>query len=126
MERGGREDGVDRLGQMEIEHVGRQDPDAVAVRSQVGARLRDHGRVDVDGDDAAVWQAFGQVRRDPPRAAADVEHGLVAREREPLERREPHGLHRPGHVVVALAVPTGPHGAESRASRSRLGASRAN
>ena len=102
VEGGGREDRVDGLVEVELEQVA----DAqVRVRPEPLAGGVDHrGRL-VDRDHAPARQALDQRLRDPPGAAAGVEHGLIAAQLQPLEHLEPERLHRSGDAVVAGSVP---------------------
>ena len=80
-----------------------------STRSPNGAEasraMLDHRRRGVDADHPALGQAVEQVAGDPSRAAAGVEHGLVAGEVEPLEHLEAPLLLRIGDPVVGRRVP---------------------
>ena len=82
VEDGGREDGVDRLVELQLGEVGDQIVGAVA---EALARLLDHRLGAVDGDHAALGRRSSSMRGHPAGAAAGVEHRLVAAQLEPVE-----------------------------------------
>ena len=105
VEDGAREDRVDLLAVVQAQpreigeaHVGRR-------AGELLAGAGDHLPRAVDRDRAAARQALEDEPGDPARAAAGVEHGLVAAQLEAVEDRL-----RPGHVgvrhpVVGVGVP---------------------
>ncbi len=102
VERGRREDRVDGLRQLELEQVGDAD---IHVRTESLAGGGHHrGRL-VDRDHAPARQPLDQRLGYTPRAAAGVEHGLIAAQLQALEHRQPKRLHRPGDTVVTAPVP---------------------
>ena len=107
VERRRREDRVDALAELEVEQVGLPHVGTVA---EEGSSLLDHSGVRVDCDHPAPRQALHEVGGDAPRAAAGVEHRLVAGELEAVEHGEAHRLHRAGDAVVALGIPVEAHG----------------
>ena len=73
VERRGREDRVDRLGELELGEVGHGERRCGRRRARSRASL-DHRRRAVDGDHAPARQALEQRRGDAAGAAAGVEH----------------------------------------------------
>jgi hypothetical protein len=96
-----RQDRVDRLLQLDLQQVSHAHVDA----RQTLACGVDHRLRGVYGDRTPTRQALDQQLRDPPRAAAGVEHGLVAAQLQPLQHLASERLHRPGDAVIAAAVP---------------------
>ena len=102
VERGGRENRVDGLVQLELQQVALAD---VHVGAAPLTRRGDHRLGHVHRDDPAMRQPLDQRLGDPARSATRVEHRLVAGEGEAVEYGEAEGLHRAGYPVVALPVP---------------------
>ena len=102
VERGGRDDRVDRPVKGQLEQVGREHLGAVA---EPRPRLLDHRRTAVDGDDRAVGHTLDQQLGDAAGAAAGVEHALVAAQVEPIDHVARHRHLRVRHPVVGGGVP---------------------
>ena len=65
----------------------------------------DHRRRHVHRDHPAAREALEQRFGDAPRAAARIEHELIASQRQAREHAAPELLHRGGDAVVARSVP---------------------
>ena len=98
----GREDRVDGRLEHELGEVGDADVDA---RPEPLARLGDHRGRAVDRDHLAARQPLQQRRRHAARAAAGVEHALVAAQLEAVEHLAAHRLQRRRDALVGLGVP---------------------
>ena len=106
----GREDRIHGLVQLELEQVRRR---ACRRRAEPLAAALHHRRRRVDRDHPPARQAFDQRLGDPPRAAARVEHHLVAAElaagrgprgpEPPSARRFGRSSARPTRVSLAYA-----------------------
>jgi hypothetical protein len=72
---------------------------------QQRARLLDHGRRGVDRDHVPAREAGIQLLRDLARAAAGVEHRLVAFQLEPVEHLDAHSGDRVREAFVGGGVP---------------------
>ena len=78
-----REDGVDRLVDLQVGQLGLDDL-GVRVRAERLARVLDHRRCLVHRQHAAAWQPLEQHQRRAARAATGVENRLVAAQVEPV------------------------------------------
>ena len=106
VERGGRQDGVDRLGQRQrLTEVGDDVLDPIAERRQPVARRLDHRRRGVERDHPPAREAFGQQLGDPSAPAARVEDPFVAVERQAIEDDPAPARLRVGDPVVGPGVP---------------------
>ncbi len=103
VKRGGRQDRVDGLVQLQLQQIRSAD---VRVGAQPLAGGSDHRLGHVHRDHPSARQPLHQRLGDPARAAAGVEHRLVAGERQPVEHGLAQRLHRPGDPVIALARPS--------------------
>ena len=103
VKRGRRDHGVDRLGQLELEQVAADHGHAIG--GQALARALGHRDRAVDGDHVPARQPLEHHLGDAPGAGAGVEHGLIARQHEPLDDRGAPQLLRGGDAVVAVCVP---------------------
>ena len=95
-----------RLVELEVEQVEHAHVDAVGA----GRRARSLAASTIEADASTAItlparQALDQRLGDPPRAAARVEHDLVARQLQAREHLAAQRLHRPRDAVVARAVP---------------------
>jgi len=102
VERGGRQDRIDRLVQLHLQQIRSAD---VRIGAQPLTGGGDHRLGHIHSDHPAVRQPLHQRLGDPARTAAGVEHRLIAGERQPVEHCLAQRLHRPGDPVIALAVP---------------------
>ena len=103
VERRGREDRVERRSRARA-RAGRADAHVGAGQS----RSRAASTIDCEASAAITCpsrQALDQRLRDPARAAAGVEHGLIAAQLQPAEHFQAERLHRAGDPVVARSVP---------------------
>ena len=115
------EDGVDRLVEHELGQVGLEHGGARRVERL--ARLRDHRRRRVHRHHVPVRQALEQHLGHPAGAAAGVQHGLVALQRQPRPapapptapagRRRARRCARPSRALMPSAVVTGPERSRS-------------
>jgi hypothetical protein len=102
VERRRREDRVDvTTAEVELLEVLVDQLDAVA---QAHARRREHLGGPVDADHPAVRQALDQRLGDAARAAAGVEHGLVAAQLQAVEHLAADPLERRRDAVVCRSV----------------------
>ena len=110
VERGGRQDRVDRRPERQRSaEVGDDELDPVAERRQPVARGLDHRGRAIERDHPATGQSPGKQLGDPAAAAAGVEDAFVAGEREPLEDGRAPAGHRVGDPVVRPRVPVARH-----------------
>ena len=113
---GAGEDGVDRLGQAQLEQVlalhGNHAlvPRLAGVLGQPKHRPRSghHRRRGIDRHQPALRELIEQQPRHPPRAAAGVEHALVPAQAHAGDDLPRPGLLRVGHAVIRGRVPVQP------------------
>ena len=127
VERRGAEDGVGAAGDRQRRGVGVDERDPAAdAGAHRGARRGQHvGRL-IDADGAPVRQPPGEQLGEPAGAAADVEHRLVAAQRQAIEDGLAPGELRARHPVVGRGVPLARRRTSSSSSAisGRLGAAR--
>jgi len=123
VERGRREDRVDRAEAQRLGQIALHELHPVAEGRQSPGRLDQHGRGGVHRDHPSTGQALQQLLGHPTAAAAGVEHRLVALQRQPVQ----HGPAPPGlgigDPVVGGAVPVA-GGRRGYASSLRMSSTR--
>ena len=92
VEGGGREHCIHRALQIQLQQIQLA---YVSIGSETLAGGCDHGGRGVYGDHAPPWQALDQCLCHPARAAAGVEHGLIAAQLQAREDFEAQGRHGP-------------------------------
>jgi hypothetical protein len=105
VEHGVREGGVDRLGELEVGQADRVEHAHARLAREALARLLDHRGRSVHRHHAAVRHALEQQLGHTAAAAARVEDGLRAGERQPPEDGQRHLDLGRGDAVVARRVP---------------------
>jgi hypothetical protein len=111
VERGRREDGVDRRAHRQRRgEVGKDELDAVAVCLEAPACFVEHRRRRVERHDVAVQELVEELLRDPPGTAAGVQHSLVAAERQAGQNGGSPASLGGGNAVVRGGIPFGGHG----------------